>query len=151
MSSRRGSQRSVSPGSMVRSTRKGTQGESAAHFGDDDELAAIRKRFQDVEERRLKEWENYQRSHRTSTEQTDHARAFLDINIGEVPAGRLVIELFEEAVPQTVENSSLIRAKLGTLAQPSELHGLHCHCARQNNHFITLENSKGLPPPLEST
>lgn len=88
---------------MVRSTRKNAQGESAAHFGDEDDLATVRKRFQDVEERRLKEWENYQRSHRSSLEQTG-ARAFLDINIGEVPAGRLVIELYEDAVPLTVEH-----------------------------------------------
>lgn len=70
---------------------------------DDDELLQMKKKFQDVEERRLREWENYQRSHRSSLEQTA-AKAFIDLSIGDVPAGRLVIELFEDIVPQTVEN-----------------------------------------------
>ncbi|KEG09421.1 cyclophilin [Trypanosoma grayi] len=69
----------------------------------DDECLVANKRYQDVEERRLKEWENYQRSHR-STEEQQSSRAFLDVSIGDVLAGRLVLELFEDTVPNTVNN-----------------------------------------------
>lgn len=58
--------------------------------------------YQDIEERRLKEWENYQKSHR-STEDQKKNRAFLDISIDNSLAGRLVVELFDNEVPQTVE------------------------------------------------
>ncbi|CCD21158.1 putative Cyclophilin type peptidyl prolyl cis trans isomerase [Trypanosoma vivax] len=64
---------------------------------------ATNKRYQDVEERRLKEWENYQRSHR-STEEQQSSRAFLDMSIDDVLSGRLVLELFVDSVPQTVQN-----------------------------------------------
>lgn len=76
-----------------------------SQFGDDEyEVSqSLKKRFQDVEERRLKEWENYQRSHRSSLEQSG-AKAYLDFSIADVPAGRLVVELFEDIVPLTVEN-----------------------------------------------
>ncbi|RNF18060.1 cyclophilin [Trypanosoma conorhini] len=69
----------------------------------EDEASLANKRYQDVEERRLKEWENYQRSHR-STEEQQSSRAFLDISIGDVLAGRLVLELFEDTAPNTVHN-----------------------------------------------
>ncbi|KAH9579769.1 Cyclophilin-type peptidyl-prolyl cis-trans isomerase domain [Trypanosoma melophagium] len=69
----------------------------------EEEFWASNKRYQDVEERRLKEWENYQRSHR-STEEQQSSRAFLDVSIGDVIAGRLILELFEDAVPNTVRN-----------------------------------------------
>lgn len=55
--------------------------------------------YNDIEERRLKEWENYQRVHRSMDE--GHAsRIFLDIGISEALAGRLVVELFDDLVPE---------------------------------------------------
>ncbi|EAN94765.1 putative cyclophilin [Trypanosoma cruzi] len=79
----------------------------------EDDVSPLNKRYQDVEERRLKEWENYQRSHR-STEEQQSSRAFLDISIGDVLAGRLVLELFEDTVPNTVLNfRSLITGSCG--------------------------------------
>ncbi|KPA82959.1 cyclophilin 9 putative (CYP9) [Leptomonas pyrrhocoris] len=56
--------------------------------------------YTDIEERRLKEWENYQKSHR-SMEEANANRVFLDIAIGEALAGRLVVELFDDVVPET--------------------------------------------------
>ncbi|EKF38021.1 cyclophilin, putative [Trypanosoma cruzi marinkellei] len=79
----------------------------------EDDVSPQNKRYQDVEERRLKEWENYQRSHR-STEEQRSSRAFLDISIDDVLAGRLVLELFEDTVPNTVRNfRSLITGSCG--------------------------------------
>ncbi|KAK7200603.1 cyclophilin 9 [Novymonas esmeraldas] len=54
--------------------------------------------YNDIEERRLKEWENYQRVHR-SMEEAHTSRVFLDIGIGDALAGRLVVELLEDVVP----------------------------------------------------
>jgi peptidylprolyl isomerase len=56
--------------------------------------------YNDIEERRLKEWENYQKSHR-SMEEANTNRVFLDIAIGDALAGRLVVELFDDVVPET--------------------------------------------------
>lgn len=88
---------------LGRRTRK-ERGDTA-HFRVDteEELSPTNKRHQDVEERRLKEWENYQRSHR-STEEQQSSRAFLDISIDDILAGRLVLELFQDVVPNTVRN-----------------------------------------------
>jgi len=61
-----------------------------------------RKRWHEIEERRLKEWENYQRSNRTSSDRT--SKVFFDISIGDSPAGRIVIDLLEDVVPQAVNN-----------------------------------------------
>ncbi|CUG45677.1 cyclophilin type peptidyl-prolyl cis-trans isomerase, putative, partial [Bodo saltans] len=89
---------SVSGGSQL-----GDYTPSSAMSFDEDDLQVMKKRYQDIEERRLREWENYQRSHRSSLEHSS-AKAFLDIAINDVPAGRLVIELFEDIVPLTVDN-----------------------------------------------
>lgn len=57
--------------------------------------------YRDIEERRLKEWENYQRCHR-SMEEANANHIFLDISIGDALAGRFVVELYDTVVPQTV-------------------------------------------------
>ncbi|KAG5472219.1 hypothetical protein LSCM1_03616 [Leishmania martiniquensis] len=56
--------------------------------------------YNNIEERRLKEWENYQKAHRFMDEAHTN-RIFLDITIGDALAGRLVVELFEDLVPET--------------------------------------------------
>ncbi|KAG5497767.1 hypothetical protein GH5_02557 [Leishmania sp. Ghana 2012 LV757] len=56
--------------------------------------------YSSIEERRLKEWENYQKAHRFMDEAHTN-RIFLDIGIGDALAGRLVVELFEDLVPET--------------------------------------------------
>ncbi|CCW61785.1 unnamed protein product [Phytomonas sp. EM1] len=76
--------------------------------------AVRQQQYQDIEERRLKEWENYQRSHR-SAEMRNCSRAFLDISIGDVLTGRLVVELFDQVVPATVSHfCSLVTGSAGT-------------------------------------
>lgn len=59
--------------------------------------------YQDIEERRLKEWDNFQKSHRTPEDQQLN-RAFIDVSIGDAPAGRLVVDLYDHTVPKTVEH-----------------------------------------------
>ncbi|KAL7696763.1 cyclophilin 9 [Lotmaria passim] len=61
--------------------------------------SSVQQLYNDIEERRLKEWENYQKSHR-SMEEANMNRVFLDIAIGEALAGRLVVELFDDVVPE---------------------------------------------------
>lgn len=69
--------------------------------------------YQDIEERRLKEWENFQKSNRTPEDQKLN-RAFIDISIDDALAGRLVIDLFDTVVPKTVERfRALITGELG--------------------------------------
>jgi peptidylprolyl isomerase len=69
----------------------------------DDDPEAYRRKFLDIDERRLKEWENHQRSQRSSLE---HANllVYFDVAIADVPTGRLVVELFDDQVPLTAEN-----------------------------------------------
>jgi peptidylprolyl isomerase len=88
--------------SSISGSQVGDYTPSAMSF-DEDDIQVMKKRYQDIEERRLREWENYQRSHRSSLEHSS-AKAYIDIAINDVPAGRLVIELFEDIVPLTVDN-----------------------------------------------
>lgn len=68
----------------------------------EDELQEIQRRYNEIDERRVKEWENFQRAQRSAL---DHATtAFFDIAIDGTNAGRLIVELFDDVVPQTVEN-----------------------------------------------
>lgn len=62
--------------------------------------SSVEQHYNEIEERRLKEWENYQKSHR-SMDEANANRVFLDIAIGEALAGRLVVELFDDVVPET--------------------------------------------------
>lgn len=69
------------------------------------ESILLNKRFQDIEERRLKEWDDYQRAQRSrSNLEVSNPKVFLDLAIGEAPAGRLIVELMEDLVPLTVQN-----------------------------------------------
>lgn len=61
--------------------------------------SSVDQLFNDIEERRLKEWENYQKSHRSMDEAKTN-RVFLDIAISEALAGRLVVELFDDVAPE---------------------------------------------------
>lgn len=97
---------------MVSKTRKSKdkQDFQAICFADE---ASRNAAYQDIEERRLKEWENFQKSHRTPEDQKIN-RAFIDISIGDVLAGRLVIDLYDNLVPRTVERfRSMITGELG--------------------------------------
>ncbi|CAJ1031335.1 putative Cyclophilin type peptidyl-prolyl cis-trans isomerase/CLD [Leishmania utingensis] len=70
--------------------------------------------YSDIEQRRLKEWENYQKSHRFM-EEAHTNRIFLDIGIGDALAGRLVVELFEDVVPETAAHfRRLVTGESGT-------------------------------------
>lgn len=80
------------------------------HFVDE---ASRFSAYQDIEERRLKEWENFQKSNRTPEDQKLN-RAFIDISIDDALTGRLVIDLFDNVVPKTVEHfRALITGELG--------------------------------------
>jgi peptidylprolyl isomerase len=73
----------------------------------DEDAVLHRRRLQDVEDRRVKEWENYQRSHRASSDHHHHqavCKVFFDLTIADVPLGRLVLDLLEDVVPEAVEN-----------------------------------------------
>lgn len=97
---------------MVSKTRKSKEKQDfqAICFADE---ASRNAAYQDIEERRLKEWENFQKSHRTPEDQRIN-RAFIDISIGDVLAGRLVIDLYDTLVPRTVERfRAMITGELG--------------------------------------
>ncbi|KPI89751.1 cyclophilin 9 putative (CYP9) [Leptomonas seymouri] len=80
------------PHKVSKMRRDAPQGNGAA--------SSVEQHYNDIEQRRLKEWENYQKSHR-SMDEANANRVFLDIAIGEALAGRLVVELFEDVVPET--------------------------------------------------
>ncbi|CCW67920.1 unnamed protein product [Phytomonas sp. Hart1] len=84
--------------------------------------AVRQQRYHDIEERRLKEWENYQRSNR-SAEVRNGSCAFLDLAIGDVLIGRLVVELFDQVVPATVGHfCALVTGSAGTGTARDYLH-----------------------------
>ncbi|CCD14894.1 unnamed protein product [Trypanosoma congolense IL3000] len=114
---------------------------------------------QDVEERRLKEWEDYRRSHRLKEEQNS-LRAFLDISIDDVLTGRLVLELFHDAVPRTVDNfTALITGSRGVDANTGvklDYLGTQVHHVDHDRNIIVLGeldsynlSSTGTPLPDE--
>eukprot|EP00796_Vickermania_ingenoplastis_P011575 gene11575-7971_t len=97
---------------MVSKTRKNKEKQDfqAICFADE---ASRNAAYQDIEERRLKEWENYQKSHRTPEDQKTN-RAFIDVSVGDILAGRLVIDLYDTLVPRTVERfRAMITGELG--------------------------------------
>lgn len=97
---------------MVSKSRKAKEKQDlqTLYFADE---ASRNKAYQDIEERRLKEWENYQKSHRTPEDQRTN-RAFIDISIDDAIAGRLVIDLYDTVVPRTVERfRSLVTGDMG--------------------------------------
>ncbi|AAZ11703.1 cyclophilin-type peptidyl-prolyl cis-trans isomerase, putative [Trypanosoma brucei brucei TREU927] len=107
----------------------------------DEDSATLQSRYDDVEERRLKEWENYQRSHRMKEEQNS-CRAFLDMSIDDVLSGRLVFELFDDVVPRTVENfRALITGSCGIDTNTGvklDYLGTQVHHVDHNNNIIVL-------------
>lgn len=93
-----------------------------------DDTEELRERlYRDVEERRLKEWENYRRSHRADEDQNPN-RAFIDITVGDALMGRLVVELFGSTTPTTVAHfRALVSGSYGVdAATKSKLDYLHC-------------------------
>eukprot|EP00759_Apiculatamorpha_spiralis_P055164 PhF_6_TR7303/c0_g1_i1/m.10927/K05864/PPID, CYPD; peptidyl-prolyl isomerase D len=73
----------------------------------DQGYAALTKKWQEIEERRAKEKDNYIRSLKVGTEQ-HNPRVFFDIAVGDVPAGRVVVELYKDVVPKLAENFRLL-------------------------------------------
>ena len=96
--------------------------------GDEDAergAAALLEKMKDVEARREKEWENYQRSHRSvhseaattrqhfvvsgedevpAARQAPRPRAFIDFSSGSEPLGRVVLELYSQECPAAANN-----------------------------------------------
>jgi peptidylprolyl isomerase len=74
-------------------------------FGDE-EYQTLKKKFQEIEERRCKEWESYQRSQRGTADEdrSTGTRVYLDFMVGDIPAGRMIFELFDEQCPETCKN-----------------------------------------------
>jgi peptidylprolyl isomerase len=104
--------------------KDGRGGAPSSQAGTQHEEVGIPSKMMDVEARREKEWENYQRSHRSvHTSQSDSShrsqlvgntsassqaaprpRAFVDVSAGEEPLGRMMIELFSVECPEAVRN-----------------------------------------------
>ncbi len=63
---------------------------------------AMRRRSAELDERRSREWVEYQRLYRQET--SPHGKVFLDIAIGDAAPARIVIELFDATTPRTAEN-----------------------------------------------
>ncbi|EPY38691.1 cyclophilin-type peptidyl-prolyl cis-trans isomerase [Angomonas deanei] len=79
---------------------------------DDVDWERLNKNMRDVEERRYKEWENYQKSHRNMEDQQNCA--FIDLSIDNALAGRFELTLFESQVPNTVQHfRSLLSGTMG--------------------------------------
>lgn len=93
-----------------------------------DDIEEQRERlYEDVERRRLKEWDNHQRSHRADEDQNPN-RAFIDVALGDALLGRLVVELFDDTVPLTVAHFRAFLTGSGglDLATGTKLDYLHC-------------------------
>eukprot|EP00756_Hemistasia_phaeocysticola_P058460 Hpha_TRINITY_DN35092_c0_g1::TRINITY_DN35092_c0_g1_i1::g.82632::m.82632 len=65
---------------------------------------AERQRRQEIQERRLREQQNYARSQKATSGGEVNPRCFLDISMGSTPLGRIHVELFAETTPLTAEN-----------------------------------------------
>lgn len=116
-------------------TRRGVDPLAIADVVEDDAL-----RFHDIEERRLKEWENYQRIHRSYEDQKAN-RAFLDISIDDVLTGRLVLKLLDSVVPTTVQHfRSLVTGSVGNGSGGMASDYLFCslRCIDRLNNQITF-------------
>ena len=74
--------------------------------GDEEQEGILaKKRFQDIEDRRLKEWDDHQRAQRSrSNVEVTNPKVFLDFTVGEMPVGRVIVELLEDVVPETASN-----------------------------------------------
>lgn len=74
----------------------------------------------DASERRLKEWENYQRSHK-NVEDQQSCMAFLDLAVDNALTGRMLVELYAKQVPNTVKRfCSLVSGSAGKDARTGQ-------------------------------
>lgn len=58
--------------------------------------------FCQIEQCRLKEWDNYQKSHCARSDRARN-RVFLDISVNHALIGRIVIDLFDKQMPRTAQ------------------------------------------------
>lgn len=96
------------PSGSGKPRKPGLLGSSEAHRQDalDEEPAeaALRKRFNEYDERRQREWKNYKLAQRSTDEQVAAPSVvFIDLSVGDAAPSRIVIELFDDT-PITAEN-----------------------------------------------
>eukprot|EP01065_Artemidia_motanka_P020170 TRINITY_DN24155_c0_g1_i1.p1 TRINITY_DN24155_c0_g1~~TRINITY_DN24155_c0_g1_i1.p1 ORF type:complete len:294 (+),score=108.18 TRINITY_DN24155_c0_g1_i1:52-882(+) len=72
--------------------------------GEADDDTAQRQKWQDIQERRSREQQNYSRSQKATAADAANPRCFLDVSMGSTPLGRIYVELFADATPLTAEN-----------------------------------------------
>ena len=73
----------------------------------EEDVQTVKRRWMDVDDRRSKELENYQRANRSFSD-CGNNKVFMDFTIGDRPAGRIVIELLDDVVEKTAENFKLL-------------------------------------------
>ena len=64
----------------------------------------VKQKWADIAERRAREQQNYARSQKSSGTDAANPKCYLDISVGNVPIGRLYLELFSDVVPIAAEN-----------------------------------------------
>eukprot|EP01062_Namystynia_karyoxenos_P043793 TRINITY_DN32081_c0_g1_i1.p1 TRINITY_DN32081_c0_g1~~TRINITY_DN32081_c0_g1_i1.p1 ORF type:complete len:283 (+),score=106.54 TRINITY_DN32081_c0_g1_i1:83-850(+) len=75
---------------------------------------ASARKWQEIEERRQREQQNYSRSQKATGSEATNPKCFMDVSMGQNPLGRIYFELFGDTVPLTVENfRSLITGECG--------------------------------------
>uniref|UniRef100_A0A7S1W4C6 PPIase cyclophilin-type domain-containing protein n=1 Tax=Neobodo designis TaxID=312471 RepID=A0A7S1W4C6_NEODS len=79
---------------------------TTTEFNDEDP-EAIRRRFRDIDDRRYREWNNYQIAQRSDDQGGAPEVVFIDISIGDAAPARVVIELFNDA-PITAANFRML-------------------------------------------
>jgi peptidylprolyl isomerase len=79
---------------------------SAADLGEEDP-EAMRRRFRDIDDRRYREWNNYQIAQRSDDQGSAPEVVFMDLSIADAPPARVVMELFNDT-PMTAANFRLL-------------------------------------------
>ena len=84
------------------STRSATTAET-----NEEDPDAIRRRFRDIDDRRYREWNNYQIAQRADDQGTAPDVVFMDLSVGDAAPARVVIELFNDT-PITAANFRML-------------------------------------------